>query len=70
MRPAKDSVLQRRPLGKAINNVKNNSPQTACLDRFVKPTLELSTSNCRDSSYHVLKARFSKLIEVRAVLGI
>lgn len=26
MRPAKD-VLQERPLGKAINNVKNNGPE-------------------------------------------
>ncbi len=27
MRPAKDDVLQERPLGKAINNVKNNAPE-------------------------------------------
>lgn len=27
MKPAKEGVLQERPLGKAINNVKNNGPE-------------------------------------------
>ena len=27
MKPAKEGILQERPLGKAINNVKNNGPE-------------------------------------------